>query len=377
MAKFKRNVVRPNIFDYNLAIFGTQGVGKTTLAYNVCHKLLGDDYVIFNCGKEDGIKALPDAIYYDCPTWDEFDEIIDDIVNNRTSDDYKDLKVVVLDTIDEIFNMAQERVIKLSNRKNPAKPATTINEAFSGFGAGLQKTEELVLDALWRLKSVGVNVFVIGHTKNKTMTDVVNDAEYDILTSNLSNRYFTAIATKMDVIGICYVDRDIITEKTNRKDIKGKTIEKNVIANEARKICFRSDNYATASKSRFPDIEGIIDLDADKFVEAIETAIQKLIDKSTMSKEDIEKYHAEEEAKRTEEIAKREEEMRVQREAEQEKAELEEVVGEIINFVKANISNNKEAVESVMAACKERGYANPTEITSLEDAKTILAITLK
>lgn len=369
MGKFKKNIVRPNIFDYNLAIFGQQGVGKTTLAYQVCKKLLGDNYVIFNCGKEDGIKALPDAIYYDCPNWDEFDEIIEDIVDNRTSDDYKDLKVVVLDTIDEIFNMAQDEVIRLSNKKNPTKKATTINEAFSGFGAGLQKTEELVLDALWRLKSVGINVFVIGHTKNKTMTDVVNDAEYDILTANLSNRYYTAIATKMDVVGICYVDRDIITEKTNRKDIKGRTIEKNVIANEARKICFRSDNYSTASKSRFPDIEGVIDLDADAFINTIETAIQKLIDKSSMSESDIKKHYvkeAEEDAKRVaEEI-----------EAKKSQAELDKVIEQIIDFFTENKSDMAK-IKPVLAAVKELGYGSPKEIENLEGAKKILALTLK
>ena len=366
MGKFKKNIVRPNIFDYNLAIFGQQGIGKTTLAYQVCHKLLGDNYVIFNCGKEDGIKALSDAIYYDCPTWDEFDEIITDIVDNRTSDDYKDLKVVVLDTIDEIFNMAQDEVIRLSNRKNPNKKATTINEAFSGFGAGLQKTEELVLDALWRLKSVGINVFVIGHTKNKTMTDVVNDAEYDILTSNLSNRYYTAIATKMDVIGICYVDRDIITEKTNRKDIKGRVIEKNVIANEARKICFRSDNYSTASKSRFPDIEGIIDLDADSFINAIETAIKKLIDKSSMSESDIKAHYA----KEAEEDAKR---IAAEIESKKSQAAVDDVVAQIVDFFTENKSDINK-IKPVLTEIKSLGYSNPKEISNIEDANKILAL---
>lgn len=365
MAKFKRNIVRPNIFDYNLAIFGQQGVGKTTLAYNVCHKLLGDDYVIFNCGKEDGIKALPDAIYYDCPTWDEFDEIITEIVDERTSEDYKNLKVVVLDTIDEIFNMAEAEVIRLSNKKNPAKPASTINEAFSGFGAGLKKTEELVLDALWRLKSVGINVFVIGHTKNKTMVDVVSDGEYDILTSNLSNRYFSEIATKMDVIGICYVDRDIITEKTNRKDIKGRTIEKNVIANEARKICFRSDDYVTASKSRFPDIEGTIDLNADAFINAIEGAIQKLIDKSSMSEKDIKEHYAKEEQANMERIAEAEVKARLDK-------ELNDIKVKIVDFFVSNKAN-VDVVKPVLEICKKNGFNNPNEIDNLDVAKTVLA----
>lgn len=365
MARFKKNIVRPNIFDYNIALFGQQGVGKTTLAYNVCHKLLGDNYVIFNCGKEDGIKALPDAIYCDCPTWDEFDEIITEIVDERTTnDDYKSLKVVVLDTIDEIFNMAEIEVIRLAKKKNPEKNITTINEAFGGFGAGLSKAEELVLDALWRLKSVGINVFVIGHTKNKTMVDVINDGEYDILTSNLSNRYFTEIATKMDVIGICYVDRNIITEKTNRKDIKGKTIERNVVANEARKICFRSDDYVTASKSRFPDIDGIIDLDADAFINAIETAIQKLIDKSSMSENDIKEHYIKEEAESMKRIADAEARAKTEK-------NLNEIKSEIVAFFTAN-KTNIDVIKPVLELCRTRGYNNPNDIEDVEFAKEVL-----
>lgn len=364
MGKFKKNIVRPNIFDYNIAIFGSKGVGKSTLAYNVCRKTVGDDYVIFNCGKEDGVKALPDAIYYDCPTWDDLDEIIDEIVDERTSDDYRDLKVVVLDTIDEIFNMAEKKVIALSNKKNPQKKASTINEAFSGFGAGLKKTEELVLDALWRLKSVGINIFVIGHVKNKTMTDVVNDCEYEIITSNLSNRYFDDIANKMDVIGICYVDRDVITEKTNRKDYKGKTIEKSVIANEARKICFRSDDYVADCKSRFPDISGVIDLDADIFIETIEDAIQKLIDKSSMSKEDIEKHYAKKAAEDAERIAKQAEEAEMQK-------EIDAIVNDIVNFFTENKSDVAK-IKPVLKAVKDGGYATPKDIDNLEFAQKII-----
>lgn len=367
MGKFKKNIVRPNIFDYNIAVFGSKGVGKTTLAYNVCRKTVGDDYVIFNCGKEDGVKALPDANYYDCPTWEEFSEVIDEIVDERTTDeDYKKLKVVVLDTIDEIFNMAENFVIKLSNRKNPQKKATTINEAFSGFGAGLKKTEELVLDALWRLKSVGISIFVIGHVKNKTMTDVVNDCEYEIITSNLSNRYFDNIANKMDVIGICYVDRDVITEKTHRKDIKGRTIEKNVIANEARKICFRSDDYVADCKSRFPTIASTIDMDSDMFIETIESAIQNLIDNSSMSKKDIEKHY---------DGVHKEEQKRLADEAENKKRqkELDDTINNIVMFFTDN-RDNRDILKPIMKAIKDMGYTSPKEIDNIDDADKIMKL---
>lgn len=358
--KFKRNTVRADIFDYNLAIFGVQGVGKTTLAYEVCNKLVPDQYVIFNCGREDGIKALNNAIYYDAPTWDELEEAIDEIEENRTTE-FKDLKVVVLDTIDEIFNMAENEIIKRSNREG--KPCTTINAAYSGFGAGIQKTVDLVLDTLWRLKSVGINVFYIGHIKSKTMVDPVSDMEYQVLTSNLSNRYFSSIATKMDVIGICYIDRDIITEKTKRKDMKGKIIEKNVVANEARKICFRSDNYVVECKSRFPAIVSEVDLNADSFIKAIEDAIKAQIESSGRSEEEIRAEQKAAEEKRMAEIAAAEEKNKAMK-------EVQEVVDKIASYCNENKSDTKKLLP-IGKALKELGYKNFNEINKLEDALTI------
>jgi hypothetical protein len=198
------------------------------------------------------------------------------------------------------------------------------------------------------------------------MVDVVNDGEYDILTSNLSNRYFSEIATKMDVIGICYVDRNIITEKTNRKDIKGKTIERNIVANEARKICFRSDDYVTASKSRFPDIEGVVDLNADDFIKAIETAIQKLIDKSSMSEKDIKEHYEKENEEKMSRIAEAEAQMKYEK-------ELAETKDKIVEFFVAN-KTDMEVIKPVLSACKANNYSNPNEINNLEVAKKILAL---
>ena len=361
--QFKKNIVRASIFDYNLAIFGIQGVGKTTLAYEVCNKLLPDQYVIFNCGREDGIKALNNAIYLDVPTWADLEDAVDEIVEERTTS-FKDLKVIVLDTVDEIFNMAENEIIKRSNRDG--KPCSTINAAYSGFGAGIQKTIDLVLDTLWKLKSVNINVFYIGHIKTKSILDPVSDMEYQVLTSNLSNRYFSSIATKMDVIGICYIDRDIIKEKTNRKDIKGKIIEKSVIANEARKICFRSDSYIMECKSRFPEIAPEVEMTADSFISSIEDAIKKQIDKSGRKEEDIRAEQKAEEEKRMEEIAEAEKKNK-------EKKECKEVISSIMDYIKENRTDVKK-LKPILEELKNLGVSSPEEITNIEDAKNIASL---
>ena len=67
MAKFgKKSVVSNNIWNYNIGILGESGVGKTTLMYNVCNKLVGDDgYILLNIGKEDGVKCIDGIVYED------------------------------------------------------------------------------------------------------------------------------------------------------------------------------------------------------------------------------------------------------------------------------------------------------------------------
>ena len=136
---------------YNIGIAGLSGIGKTTLVKNVCEKLVGDDgYIMLDIGKESGHSCLTGIISEQAPDWDTIDEICDDIVDNRTTD-YKDLKVVVFDTLDEMFKLAEDEVIARWNRQNSDKVATSINSVAGGFGRGLDMVIDLVLERIWSL----------------------------------------------------------------------------------------------------------------------------------------------------------------------------------------------------------------------------------
>ena len=280
MGKYgKRNTVSKNITDYNVAILGIAGIGKTTLMVNTCEKLVGDDgYIVFNMGKEDGISCIDGAIYENIESWKKFDEVTKDIVKNKSTD-YPDLKIIVIDTIDQLFDIAEPEVIRRYNQEKMGekgfKPATSINAAYGGFGAGLSACEKIVLDKIWDLKSVGIAVWMCGHTKTKDIIDPLTDQTYTTISANLSQRYFNAVKTKMHIVGMAVIDRDIVTESTGRKDIKNNEITKNKIMSEARKIIFRDDNYGVDSKSRFADIVEEIPLDSDAFIKAIQDAIYK------------------------------------------------------------------------------------------------------
>lgn len=80
--------------------------------------------------KEDGVDAIAGAVYDDIDTFDKLVELTNDVVDNR--EDYKDLKVVIIDTLDELFTITEPYVIKLHNRQNPDKRVSTINQAMGG-----------------------------------------------------------------------------------------------------------------------------------------------------------------------------------------------------------------------------------------------------
>ena len=222
----KKNIVRVNPFHYNLGLFGLAGIGKSTLVADLCEEVLGEDgYMIYNVGKEDGTKALQGAIYEDVKTWQDFVNINSDICKNKDTD-YSGLQVVAIDTIDELALLGEKEVIRLSNIENPTKRVKQFKASFGGFGAGAKVLSKLILDEIERLKNVGINVFIIGHVKRRTKPDPYTNTEYDTITAKIDAVLFDDIKTKLDVLGVGLIRRDV--EKVIvGEDIMGKAITKN------------------------------------------------------------------------------------------------------------------------------------------------------
>lgn len=364
----KKKEISINPLDYNIGLAGLSGVGKTTLIKNVCEQLVGDDgYLMLDIGKESGHDCIDGIISESTPDWDTLDEVLDDIIDNRTTD-YKDLKVVVFDTLDELFQLGEEETIRRWNKKNPDKRTDTINSVNGGFGKGLDACIDLVLNRIWSLKEVGLSFIVIVHTKAKDIEDPITGQTYQVITANMSQRYFNSIKTKLDILGVAYIDRDIVKEKIEgRKDIKGKDITRNIVAGEARKIAFRSDDYNLDSKCRFPNIVSEIPLDPEEFIKAIQDAIKTEQSKSGKSFEQSKEEQEAAEAKQMKEIAKAEK-------AKKAKKEVDLVVSKITDYIKANKSSMAK-IKPLLEKSKELGYKNPTEIDKLEDAEAVLALT--
>ena len=162
----------------------------------------------------------------------------------------------------------------------------------------------------------------------------------------------------IDLVGIAYIDREIVKNKANGKDVF-------TVKSETRKIKFRDDNYTVDSGSRMSQIVNEINFDADEFIKAMTNALEAEVKKGGKSVEDRKKENEKEEKETMKRIAEAE----VKAKAEK---NLDEVKAEIIEFFTSN-KTNLNVVKPVLEVLRENGFNNPNEIDSLEVANAVLA----
>lgn len=371
MAFGKKNHVKVDPTAYSLMLLGEPKIGKTTVIMEVLDKLVGSDgYMFIEAGRERGADAIEGIPYINCPTWSDdyneldnsigWEDLVTDICDNKT-EEYKDLRVLVMDTYDQYIMLAEDEALKLWNRKNPDKRADSLNGSWGGFGAGSKKAIELMFEQIDKLNSVGVRVWFIGHVRNKSVTDVVSGESYEVLSSDQQQNYFNALKKNLHFLGLAFIDREIVKEKTGKKNIVTKKDEfKSIVKEESRKIKFRDDSYAVDSGSRFADIASEINLDADEFIKALTDAIKAEQAKSGKSFEQSEAEQKAAQEKRMAEIAEHEEKNRQAK-------EVKEVIDKIKEYITQNKSDMSK-IKPLLTAAKDLGYANPIEIDKLEDA---------
>jgi hypothetical protein len=224
-----------------------------------------------------------------------------------------------------------------------------------------------MFDKIAELRNVGVSTIIIGHVKTKDVPDPVSGETYQILTSDQQQNYFNALKKNLHFLGLAYIDRQIVKEKTGKKNIVTNKEEiKGKIKGETRKIKFRDDNFCVDSGSRFAEITDEIDLDVDQFIAAITDAIKAEQSKSGKTIEESIEEQEKEEALRLKEIVKAEEDKKKAK-------ELVTLVSEITEYIKNNKSN-MDLIKPIIAKSKELGYDKPTEISDIKDAKAVLKL---
>lgn len=297
MAFGKRSSISENLNDYSIMLCGESGIGKTTVMSRLCEMEFGEDgYLLMNTGDEEGVSAIDDVTYEDVPSYKKYVEICNDIIKNKTTD-YPNLKILIIDTLDQLIKATEAYAIDDWNRSNMGnknfKPAKSLNSVEGGFGAGYDVVFNLIYDKVRALDKVGVKVWFVCHSKTKDIVDPLTSSAYTTLTSNMAQRYFNDFKTKVHVVGVACIDRTIDVVGTGRENIMNhKEITVNKVSNETRQIVFRDDSYSVDSKSRFAGIVDRIPLDAEELQKALKDAIKN--SKTSTSKKSTPKKEAKE-----------------------------------------------------------------------------------
>lgn len=373
MAYGKKNVIKLDLLSYSLMVLGESKSGKTTLVNEYCKKVGGPDSVLFlEVGSEMGADAIAGINYINTPQFHmDYDEatnsagiadVCDDIIENRMSE-YPNLRAVVWDSLDQLCMCCEEEALRLHNveaKKNGKPPAKSLNSAWGAYGGGQRKAIELMMHYKKELLKVGIQSIYITHVKRKSVTDVWSDLEYETLTAAPQQNYFNAIKNDTHFAALLYIDRQIARES------KGKDVS-NKIVKEARKIKFRDDSYIFDSGCRFAEISTEpIDYDVDQFIKIMTDAIEAEAKKGGQDIEASKKEQTELLAKRQAEIAEAEQKHKQQK-------ELDSKIEQIKSWIEANKTDGVDKVKALVAKSKEMNLALPTDVSSIEDANTLLA----
>ena len=213
----RKNVVKADLCNYSILLNGIGGVGKTTLFYQVTTKLYGEDGgLMINVGNEPQPNHIINANYLQADTFKDVIEFVDELCKGRNGA-YSHIKVVGFDTLDTIYDLAEDYVLEeYNNSVDGGKEVNTIKSAYGGYQAGENRVVDLVVKTLFKLRNYGYGLWINGHTKRKTKADQLGNVEYEQLTSDLPAKYYNAIKNKVNIVGTAYIRRSF----DNMKQVK-------------------------------------------------------------------------------------------------------------------------------------------------------------
>ena len=365
---FKKPVVNKITADIaNISIYlrSTKKFGKTTLFRDVIMAKYGDPTrgLLIACGNEQGFAMLDNL---NVVTIDNYHDLVD-LCNWLITQKGKEhnIEIVAFDTADELALIADRETIARS-KEETGKPCKSIKGAFGGFQAGPEySANNLVKPIISGLKKAGFGIWVIAHTKFKTIKEKggLDEDGYMQLTSNLTPNMESAFGDCLDVVITGVIDRD--TEKKTKKAGQFTKTE-NFVTDTVRKLYFRGTTLIDAG-GRFAD--GAVpeymvfdkkDMGAE-FIKVVEEGIEKSRTIATKPTEPTFKPEMT--------TIPYEDETSVSAEA-QAADDLKAVKAEIINAAKAAGGSGNEAVITTIKEYAPSG--NPNAIRDINKARELL-----
>ena len=249
-----------NVNDYSVLIYGPPKIGKSTLVHD-----LYEDKVLF-LATEDRHKSLSGAHVQPISSWSDFENVLVALNDSELREQYD---VIAIDTVENLYDMAEKATLKKYRVKN-------LNDVAWGKAHG-------DLKATWKSKinminKLGYQPCFVAHATTKT----VRVSESQMLPSQVDKR---AMELKKGEDG----EEDFYEYTKQTPDLKDKIlapINKNVdnilfigsqvdaSGHEQRIIQLRSDLYHDAGCT-FRNVAKYCDLSAEAYKKTIQDAINE------------------------------------------------------------------------------------------------------
>jgi len=234
------NTVATDIKNVSIYLRSVKKWGKSTLFRDVVLAKYNDlsRGVLVECGLESGDTML-NANMTHLDTYKDFVEFKKWLIETKGTE--HNIEMVCFDTADEMMPIFEKEVIRLNNIENPQKPVKTIKATFGGYNSGIEMAASMVKKYIAEIKQAGIGVWVIAHSKFKTIREKgsLEEDGYMQLTSNLVNAYESAFGDIFDCTLTGVIDR-VFDEKKDGDKTKKYTTD------SIRKLYFRGTTLIDA-----------------------------------------------------------------------------------------------------------------------------------
>ena len=207
------NTIKPDIKNVSIYLRSVKKFGKSTLFRDVILEKYGDPAkgLLVEVGMERGDSLLDNLNTTHVDTYKDLLELQKWLIEEKGKE--HDIEIVGFDVADEIIPIFDKETIRQHNIENPQKQTRSIKAAMGGYTAGEIYSATLMKTYFDKIRSAGMQTWVLSHSKYKNIKDKANvDNEgYMQLTSNLSAAYEAALGDIMDVVLTGVIDRNIET----------------------------------------------------------------------------------------------------------------------------------------------------------------------
>ena len=369
----KKNNLVCDLSQYSYILSAVPAFGKTTMFFQMCNILYknNESGLLISVGNEPRPLHIQDAFYEEAPTFDDLLDIIDELCKNRLTE-YKDIKFVGIDTLDEVFNVAESYVVNEYNDNVDAnKQVNTISKAYGGYRNGENRVKNLVVENLLKLKNAGYGLFMISHTKIKNKKDLMTDIEFEQLTSSISADYFNSVKNVVNFSVMGYIDREF-TNLKNEKDVYTKGNKKvGELIDEQRVLCFRDSTFTCDCKSHLPEIEEKVPFSAENFVNTITDAVKKELEKArnkVVSYEELKEVQEQQHEEHMDKVEQLIQEKVAEEQKQNDEQEKERILQQLVGGYKTMSKEKKSHIKQVLT---DNGATKLQEL-SVEVLKTLL-----